>query len=135
MSTRRGSPSAVPEFLGTGASPGFAFGRSGNVTAGAYLSNETVPSNLTGIPIELVNGRITGLVVRNQDSNTFDVEIEEHDGTTFTSLGIFSVTASRGDNFFSLDIEITIGKELAAKVSSGSAKNIKAILYVKGDAS
>lgn len=134
MSTRRGSPSQIPESAGTGASPGFTFGRSGNSTGGTYLSNESVPSNLTGIPIELATPRVTGVVIINENSNTFNIKVEEHDGTTFTTIGTFSVTASRSASYFGLDLALTPGRELAASLSSGAAKNVKVVVYVKGDA-
>lgn len=120
---------------GTGASPGFSFGRSGNVSSGAYLSNESVPSNVTGRPVDLTNARITQVSVSNENVNTFTIELEEHDGTTFVSLGTFSVTSARSNKFTGLSISITSGKEIAAKISSGSAKNPVVTVYVKGDAS
>ena len=123
-----------PESAGVGASPGFSFGRSGNVSSGAYLNNESVPSNTTGRAIALSNARITGVIVRNQNSNTFTVEVEEHDGSTFTSLGTFSVTSSRGDDFLGLNIPLTSDEELAVSISAGSCKNPVVIVFVKGDA-
>lgn len=124
----------IPDTAGTGASPGFSFGRSGSVRSGAYLSNESVPSNTTGKPIGLSNGRIVGITVSNEKANTFDVELEEHNGTIFTSLGTFSLLNERSKTFLNLDIPVTAGLELAAKISSGSAKNIVVVVYIKGDA-
>lgn len=125
----------VASGAGTGASPGFSFGRSGNVAAGAYLQNETVPSNITGRPVDLTDGRIIQVSISNESANTFTIELEEHDGTTYTSLGTFSLTAERSKKFTGLNIAITAGKEIAAKVSAGSAKNPIVTVYVKGDAS
>lgn len=124
----------IPESAGTGASPGFSFGRSGNATSGTYLLNESVPSNITGRPVDLTNGRITQVSVANQDVNTFEIEVEEHDGITFTSLGVFQVLSSRKGKFSDLDIPITADKEIAVKIATGSAKNIIVSIYVKGDA-
>lgn len=123
----------VPESSGTGASPGFSFGRSGNVSSGAYLLNEGVPSNTTGRPIDLDSGRITQVSISNENSNTFTIELEEHDGVTYTSLGTFALTAERSKAFQGLNIPITTGKEMAAKVLSGSCKNVIVTVYVKGD--
>lgn len=133
MSTRFNT-SQIPESSGTGASPGFSYGRSGNVSSGAYLNNESVPSNITGRPVDLDNGRIVQVSISNELSNTFTIEIEEHDGTTFTSLGTFSLTSERSKKFSDLNIPLTGGKEVSVKVSSGSAKNIIVTVYVKGDA-
>lgn len=124
----------IPESAGVGASPGFIFGRSGNSSSGSYLSNESVPSNLTGIPIGVANGRITGVMIRNEIANTFTIEIEEHDGVTFTSLGTFALTSVRGQDFFGINIPLTPAKEISCKVISGSCKNVKVVLLVKGDA-
>lgn len=120
---------------GTGASPGFSFGRSGNVSSGAYLQNESVPSNVTGRPVDLVDARVTQVSISNENSNTFTVELEEHDGTTYTSLGTFAVTAARSAKYTGISISVTSGKEIAAKISSGSCKNPVVTVYVKGDAS
>ena len=131
--SRRFNISQVPESAGTGSSPGFGFGRSGNSSSGAYLLNESVPSNITGRPVDLDNSRIIQISVSNQNINTFTIEIEEHDGTTFTSLGTFSVTSQRSQKFSGLNIVLTPGKEIAVKISAGSAKNIVVSVYVKGD--
>ena len=124
-----------PPTAGVSASPGFSFGKSGNTPSGTYLENETVPSNKTGRPIDLAGAVITQISIANETINTFDVELEEHDGVTYTSLGTFSVTAARSTKYSNLNISITDGKELAAKISDGSAKNPIIIVYVKGDAS
>lgn len=124
----------IPESAGSGASPGFSFGRSGNVSSGAYLLNEGVPSNTTGRPINLSNGRITQISISNENVNTFSIRLEEHDGVTFTTLGTFTVTASRSTSFANLNIPISANKEMSAKVQSGSGKNIVVTVYVKGNA-
>jgi len=124
----------IPETAGTGASPGYSFGRSGNTSAGNYLLNEAVPSNLTGRPVGLSDCSIIGIVVSNENINTFQVEIEEHDGVTYTSLGIYTITASRSSSFLNLSVPVTSGKELAVKISSGSCKNVVVTIYVKGNA-
>lgn len=118
---------------GTGASPGFSFGRSGNVTAGAYLNNESVPSNITGRPVDLDSSKITQISVSNETANTFEIAIEEHDGTTYTELAVISLVAQRSKKQ-TYSVNITSGKEVAAKVKSGSCKNPMVTVYVKGDA-
>lgn len=124
----------IPESSGTGASPGFSFGRSGNATSGTYLQNETVPSNITGRPIDLNSGRVTQVSISNENANTFTIELEEHNGVTFTSLGTFTLTAERSKKFSGLNIPISSGKEMSAKISSGSCKNVVVTVYVKGEA-
>lgn len=130
----QGAIEELAEAASSGASPGFSFGRSGNTPSNAYLLNEGVPSNTTGRPVYLTNGHITQLSVANEIVSTFSIQLEEHDGTTFTTLGTFSVTALRSQKFSGLNIAITSGKELAVKVASGSCKNPIVTVYVKGDA-
>lgn len=108
------------------ASPGFSWGQSGNCTSNTWLTNETVPSDRTGRVFPLDDGQLVAFVVSNELINTFSMQLYEHDGTTFTLLGTFSLTAQRSRTFTSVDfgtISITKGKELAVKVSSGSCKN------------
>lgn len=118
---------------GTGVGSGLQFTRSGNVSRGAYLQVGSVPSNLTGAPVGLFAARIVAIVITNELSNTFTCEVEEHDGTSFVSLGTFSLTSQRYYSFTGLSILVTAGKEIAIKVSSGSAKNIVVNIYVKGN--
>ena len=161
MSTRRGSPTQVAESVpfdpsnceaitsenvqgaidqlcvdvGVSASPGFSWGESGNVTANTWLVNDTVPSNKTGRNFPLYNGFIFEIAVANENSNTFDIEIYEHDGTTFTLLATVGLTAQRSDVFDQSDfgtVNITRGKELAAKLVNGSGKNVVIQLIAKG---
>jgi hypothetical protein len=118
---------------GTGASPGFQFTRSGNIGTGAYLQVGSVPSNLTGSPIGLTSPKLVALVISNEIANTFNIQLEEHDGTTYTTIGTYSVVASRSAVYTGLSVNLTSGKELAVKVSSGSAKNLVVNVYVKGN--
>jgi hypothetical protein len=117
------------------ASPGFTWGDSGNVVAGTWLINDTVPSNKTGRNFPLYNGVLFQISVANENVNTFDIEVYEHDGTTFTLLATVSIVAARSAVFDSGDfgsVSITRGKELAAQLSSGSAKNVVVQVIAKG---
>lgn len=123
----------LPESAGSGASPGFSFGRSGNITNG-YLDNESVPSNTTGRFIGLANARMIGVNVNNENANTFSVVIEERIGSTFTVIGTFDVVSARGQSFVGLSVNLTTGSEMACRISSGSCKNPVVTVFVKGDA-
>ena len=108
------------------ASPGFTWGRSGNVSSNTWLSNDSVPSNTTGRNFSLQNGLLKQIAVANELVNTFDVELYEHDGTTFTLLATVSIVAARTGVFDDTDfgvVNITQGKELAIKISTGASKN------------
>lgn len=117
--------------VGVSASPGFTWGRSGNSTSGTYLQNDTVPSNVTGRGIFLIGGSITNISIANENVNTFDIKVQEHDGTTYTDLTTVSIVAARSGNF-PVAIPVTTGKELAILVNSGSGKNIVVALHLKG---
>jgi hypothetical protein len=67
------------------ASPGFTWGRSGT-TRNTYLSNDTVPSNLSGRVVTL-QGNITSIFVANQNAgDKFQVQIQKRVGNTFTTV-------------------------------------------------
>lgn len=121
------------EEIGVSASPGFSFGRSGNVVANTWLQNETVPSNKAGRFIYIGNPVVEKLFVSNEDINTFTIEIYEHEGNevNLTLLDSKTITAARGGTF-TVDVAATSGRQLALKLSSGSAKNLIAGLELSG---
>lgn len=129
--------SAIDELASGGgntASPGFTWGRSGVSNGGTYLQNETVPSNVAGRTVIINNAKITDVSIANELSTTFTVEILEHDTTTYTSLGTFTVTAAKSARF-STTINITTGKQLAVKIAdatANSAKNIVVNIVLRG---
>jgi hypothetical protein len=116
----------------TSASPGFTWGRSGTVTANTWLLNESVPSNKSGRTIFLTTATLEEVFVSNEQSSTFDLEIYEHDGTTFTLLTTQSLVASRSGSFTIASIVLTPGKELAIKLVNGSGKNVTAGVLLNG---
>lgn len=116
------------------ASPGFTWGKSGNITPNTWLLNDTVPSNLTGRNIFLHNAQIEVVYTSNQSVSTYDLSIYEHDGSTYTLLLTISVVAARGVEVeLSTPISVTNGLELAARITSGSAKNPTCGLLMVGD--
>lgn len=127
---------AIEEAAGAvddGASSGFVFGKNGTSPSGTWLINNDVPSNQVGLPVAFDNGEVDRVIVRNSnDTATFDVEVYEHDGTTFTLVTTVSVSSARGNIAEGIGYSTTKGKELAAKVSSGSARNPKVSIIVKG---
>jgi hypothetical protein len=127
---------AIEESAGAiddGASSGFVFGKNGTAPSETWLVNNDVPSNMVGIPISFDNGFVDRVIVRNSDAaSIFDVEIYEHDGTTFNLVTTVSVSSSRGNIAENINYSTTKGKELAAKISSGTARNPKVSVIVKG---
>ena len=109
--------------LGVSASPGFTWGRKGNsVTTGQYLLNDMVPSNSTGRLIFFQQPVVRKILVTNGEPSSFTVTLEEHDGTTFTALASVTLVAERSKSV-DFNVTATSGKELAVKVSAGSAKD------------
>lgn len=118
--------------LAQSASPGFTWGRSGNIPASTWLSNDSVPSNTTGRQIGLNSAKIEKVFVSNELANTFNLEVYEHDGATFTLLHTVSMVAQRSGTFTAPSVPVTTGKELAVKLSTGSAKNIVVGIVLSG---
>ncbi len=124
----------VNSSVSSAASPGFSLGRSGNVPSNTWLFRTgNVPSNKTGIPMAITNPTITLVAVGNEDINTFDVEIYEHDGdeVNLTLLGTVNLVATRTDTF-TVSFVATEGKQLGVKIVNGSAKNPGVDLQLSG---
>jgi hypothetical protein len=121
------------EEIGVSASPGFSFGRSGNVVSNTWLQCETVPSNKAGRFIYIGTPVIEKIFISNENVSTFTIEIYEHEGdeVNLTLLDSKTVTAARGGTF-TVDVSATSGRQLALKLSSGTAKNIVAGLELSG---
>ena len=120
--------------VATSASPGFGFGRSGNVSAGTWLLRTgSVPSNKTGVAMAITDPVVVLVSVGNEDISTFDIEIYEHEGSeiNLTLLGTVSIISAR-TAFFSVNYSGTTGKQIAVKLSSGSAKNPGVDLQLSG---
>ena len=122
------------EVVSVSASPGYSFGRSGNLPNNTWLYRTgSVPSNRTGITVGFVNPVITKITVANENINTFDITLYEHEGdeVNLTSLGTVSIIASRSAEF-NVNFPMTQGRQLSARVTSGSAKNVGVDVQLSG---
>jgi hypothetical protein len=117
----------------TSASPGFTWGKSGTVTSNTWLWNESVPSNKSGRTIFLSNATLERVFVSNEQTSSFNLEIYEHDGVTYTLLTTVSLLAARSTSVDVGSIPLTTGKELAMRLVMGSGKNITAGVLLLGD--
>jgi hypothetical protein len=156
MSTRRGSPTEVAESvpfdnatngftsdnvqgaieeIGASASPGFSWGRSGSTGAGTWLLNDGVPSNKSGRTIVLGDSKIVKIFSATEDANTYTLSLYWHEGNeiNLTFLATLTVTASRSGNSGTISVPVPNGKQLAAQLATGSAKNIVAGMVIQGD--
>jgi len=129
----QGAIDALKTKVAVSASPGFTWGRSGNVGSGSWLQNDSVPSNTAGRLIGLISAKMERIFIANENVNTFDLEVYEHDGVTFTLLTTAVHTASR-TSYVDLipPVAVTTGKMLAVKVSSGNGKNIVVGIVLSG---
>lgn len=113
----------------TSASPGFSFGRSGNVSRGAWLLCETVPSNTTGRLVYINNAIIKKVFIGNEIVGNYTFEVYHHDGVeiNLTLVGSVSIIAKRGD-IFNVNWSVPTGKYLAIRVSASSTDQPKEVV-------
>lgn len=121
------------EEIGASASPGFSWGRSGSIGSGTWLLNESVPSNNTGRYVSISNPVLYEIFASNEGVNTFTISIYEHSGNSIglTLLDTLTVTSARGGSKTS-SVSVTQGKQIAVRLTSGSAKNIVVGTIIKG---
>ena len=117
------------------ASPSFNYGRGGNSPAGSWLINHEVPSNIVGIPIGINNPVLIEIWAGNENVNTFSLGIYEHEGDeiNLTLITTVNIIAARTQLFSGLSLPITKGRQIAVKLATGSAKNVKAFILIKGN--
>jgi len=125
---------ALEDKVDTSASPGFTWGKSGNVSAGAYLLNDTVPSNLAGRIIPIGNGKIAEVFVACQDNATCILSVEKRSGVSFIELLTISLTTQR-NKVQAYTVSVSKGDELTTKVKTGSIKNPVIGIVIKGSLS
>jgi hypothetical protein len=127
---------AIRELRGlitSSASPGFSWGRSGNIS-NAWLLNEGVSSNKAGRAITFDDPELVRIFTATEDLNTYTLTIYEHEGDeiNLTSLTTLSVTAARTGDSGAITVAATAGRQLAIKLTSGSAKNIVVGIQLSG---
>lgn len=129
----QGAIDEISNTVATSASPGFSFGRASNVNSGTWLNCEGVPSNKAGRWVYISNAVVTRVFVSNEQQTTFDVSVYYHDGNeiNLTLLGTVSVINLYGDSF-DVNFPVPTDKQLALRVTSGSARNVVAGLELQG---
>lgn len=120
------------DLVANSASPGFTWGRSGNNSTNTWLLNDTVPSNRAGRTLMFAGLSITDVFTATEDANTYDLSIYSHDGDeiNLTLLTTVSIVAARTGQF-PVNIAVPQGKQLASRITSGSAKNVVCGLVLK----
>ena len=130
----QGAIEEICELITVSASPGYSFGRPGNSPNNTWMYRTgSVPSNRTGITVGFTNPVITLVTVANENINTFDITLYEHEGDeiNLTALGTVSVIAARSGEF-SVSFTMTQGRQLATRITSGSAKNVGVDVQLSG---
>lgn len=113
------------------ASPGFTWGKSGNVS-NAYLLNDTVPSNTSG-RLSPVTGQLEVIFVTCQNNSNATVVIEKRVGATFTTLASITLSSARKGTFvLSPAPAISVNDEIAVRISGASIKNPVVGVIIKG---
>lgn len=112
----------------------FSFGRAGNSQSGTSLIRTgKVPSNVVGYRIKSVGAKLIAISADNETSTSYTVEIFTHDGNGSNEEIISSLAVSGSKGSSSIVSEsIDTGKHLAARISSGSAKNVEVTCYIQG---
>ena len=124
----------VRNAVNAAASPGYPFGKSGNVNKNSWLYRVgRVPSNKAGYNIGASNAAITRITTATENLNTYDLTIYQHDGdeVNLTVITTVSITASRKE-VFSVSLPLTTDKQLACRLTDGSAKNIGVDIQLSG---
>ena len=116
-------------------SPGFTWGRSGNIPSGTWLLNDSVPSNKAGRTIVLTSAKIVRVFTASEQLDTYTLGIYSHDGNeiNLTLVTTLVVTASRSGNSGTITIPVTTDKQLATKLETGSAKNLIVGVIMQGN--
>jgi len=112
--------------VATSASPGFSWGRSGNISANTWLRNEGVSSNRSGRAVTFNNANIVRIYISTENLNTYTLTIYEHEGDSanLTILTTISVTSSKVGDSGTISVPVTTGRQLAVRLTGGSAKNV-----------
>lgn len=132
--------SAIEELqynLSNSASPGFTYGRSGNLPQSTWLLDDTVPSNKSGRVNFLNNCIIRKCFIANEDPTIIKVGIYTHDGDEVNLTLINTVTTlAQRTNYFDLSVPVPINKQIAIRIQSdspNSAKNMDVGLLLQGN--
>jgi hypothetical protein len=115
------------EEIGASASPGFSFGRNGNLSQNTWLRRPgNVPSNRAGVTININNPVITSISCANRNIETYDVEIYEHDGNAsgLTLLGTVTVMTATSQTF-NVSFPATKGRQIAVRLGSTGTGNVR----------
>lgn len=132
----------VKQIAANSGKPSYAFGRGSTVTTDSWLfAGNSVPSNKTGIPFGLNNGKLTYAWIGNELLVAYDVKVYYHTGdeTGLTLLTTLSVPdSSRTATFDITDfgtVNVPNNVQIAVLVNnivSTNPKNVSVHLTITG---
>ncbi len=119
--------------IGSSASPGFTFGRSGAVPNNTWLMADSVPSNLAGRVNPLIGGSVKKVFIANANASVVTLEVYYHNGNSvgLTLLGSVT-TGSVRTSIFDVDFAVPENVQLAIKAASSGGNNLVAGLQMQG---
>lgn len=126
---------AAIEEIGASASPGFSWGRSGGLFASTWLQVDGgVPSNSAGRYVAIASPVVALFFCSSDTVSTFTLTMYSHDGDgiNLTTLGSLTITSARGGSTGPISWPTAQGKQIAVRLTSGSANNLVAGAILKG---
>jgi hypothetical protein len=123
------------EEIGASASPGFSWGRSGGLLSSTWLQVDGgVPSNSAGRYVPIASPVVALFFCSSDTVSTFTLTVYEHDGNAINlnAIGTLTITAARGGNTGAISWPTSQGKQLAVRLTAGSANNLVAGAILKG---
>lgn len=109
--------------------PTYDFGLKGAATALTWLDTQGRPSNKTGIPFGLSNGKLVEIWCGNEDLVEYEFSLYHHEGdeVNLTLLKSVTVPAAARTKVFSVadigDIDVPKDVQIAARVTAVTAAN------------
>lgn len=120
------TPQGVWFILNTEIAKNLTWGRSGAVTKGTWLTNEFVPSNVSGRSVFIPNAFIKKISIAHQDPDIVKYEVYHHlgDGLAMTLIGSVTTNAVRT---YETDFNLSVPKDvqLAIRIALDSPNGAK----------
>jgi len=105
----------------------YKFGRSGNNSSNTWLKTSgNKLSNRSGYGLDLVNPIITEITCTSRDTETYDIQIWEHDGNLNNDVLLGTVNiVGNSTQTFAVNFAATQGKQLAARIGATFSGNVR----------
>jgi hypothetical protein len=124
----QGAVEETKQLVSVSASPGWSFGRNGNLNAGTYLYRPgSIVSSGTGITIGLLNPILRKIMVGTTTLDAFDIDIMLHDGNSTNLTVAATISIPGGSYLYTIDRSdpLIYNKAMAVRVSPTSPNSSK----------